>query len=105
MQSDARGSEQRGQIGATALFSRSPITADDPLVQSYIQLCNEEGIEIAGIEFVEDARGNRYTYDINGTTNYNQTLGARIGIDGMREVARYVRWAAAPSRRPQRIAC
>ena len=73
--------------------------------QSDIQLCNEEGIEIAGIEFVEDARGNRYTYDINGTTNYNQTLGARIGIDGMREVARYVRWAAAPSRRPQRIAC
>ena len=95
---------KRDQIGATALFSRSPITADDPLVQSYIQLCNEEGIEIAGIEFVEDARGNRYTYDINGTTNYNQTLGARIGIDGMREVARYVRWAAAPGRQPRRIA-
>ena len=93
------------QIGATALFSRSPITADDPLVQSYIRLCNEEGIEIAGIEFVEDARGNRYTYDINGTTNYNQTLGARIGVDGMREVARYVRWAAAPIRQPRRIAC
>ena len=94
---------KRDQIGATALFSRSPITADDPLVQTYIRLCSEEGIEIAGIEFVEDARGNRYTYDINGTTNYNQTLGARIGVDGMREVARYVRWAAA-SRQPQRIA-
>ncbi len=96
---------ERHQIGATVLFSRSPITADDPLVQKYIRLCNEEGIEIAGIEFVEDARGNRYTYDINGTTNYNQTLGARIGIDGMSEVARYVRWAAVPSRQPQRIAC
>ena len=93
------------RIGATALFSRSPITADDPLVQQYIRLCNEEGIEIAGIEFVEDAGGNRYTYDINGTTNYNQTLGAQIGIDGMREVARYVRRAAAASRRRRRIAC
>ena len=93
------------QIGATALFSRSPITADDPLVQTYIRLCNEEGIEIAGIEFVEDERGKRYTYDVNGTTNYNQTLGAQIGIDGMREVARYVRRAAVPIRRLRRIAC
>ena len=92
------------QIGAPGLFSRSPITADEPLVQKYIRLCNDEGIEIAGIEFVEDARGNRYTYDINGTTNYNQALGARIGLDGMREVARYVRSAAVPGRRPRRIA-
>ncbi len=91
--------------GASALFSPSPITADDPLVRKYIRLCLEEGIEIAGIEFVEDARGDRYTYDINGTTNYNQTLGARIGVDGMREVARYVRRAAVPGRLPRRIAC
>ena len=82
-------------IGATGLFSPSPITAEDSLVQQYIRLCGEEGIEIAGIEFVEDARGNRYTYDINGTTNYNQALGDRIGVDGMREVARYVRGVAA----------
>ncbi|WP_420462558.1 ATP-grasp domain-containing protein [Candidatus Palauibacter sp.] len=95
------------QMGATGLFSSSPITADDPLVQKYIRLCNDEGIEIAGIEFVEDARGNRYTYDINGTTNYNRTLGARIGVDGMGEVARYVRRTAIPGRRrrPRRIAC
>ena len=100
----ARGTGANG-TGASALFSRSPITADDPLVRKYIRLCLEEGIEIAGIEFVEDARDNRHTYDINGTTNYNQTLGARIGVDGMREVARYVRRAATPGRRPQRIAC
>ncbi|WP_423928872.1 ATP-grasp domain-containing protein [Candidatus Palauibacter sp.] len=93
------------QMGATGLFSPSPITAGEPLVQKYIRLCNDEGIEIAGIEFVEDARGNRYTYDINGTTNYNRTLGARIGVEGMGEVARYVRRTAIPGRRPQRIAC
>ena len=77
--------------GPLGLFRPSPLTADDPLVQQYIRLCMEEGIEIAGIEFVEDARGHRYTYDINGTTNYNQALGAMIGIDAMQEVARYVR--------------
>ena len=87
------------------LFSPSPIAAGDPLVQKYIRLCIEEGIEIAGIEFVEDARGNRYTYDINGTTNYNQAFGARIGVDGMRAMARYVRRVAMPGLRPQRIAC
>ncbi len=89
------------QIGAPGLFSRSPITADDPLVRKYVRLCQEEGIEIAGIEFIEDTRGNRYTYDINGTTNYNQTLGTQMGIDGMREVARYVRSATVPRSRPK----
>ena len=99
-------SEQEGlEGGGGGLFSPSPITADDPLVRKYIELCLEEGIEIAGIEFVEDARGHRYTYDVNGTTNYNQTLGAQLGIDGMREVARYVRRLAVPGRRLRRVAC
>ena len=104
----SRPSRHNGpRIDATGLFSPSPITAADPLVHQYTRLCDKEGIEIAGIEFVEDAQGDRYTYDINGTTNYNRTLGARIGVDGMREVAGYVRRVAAalPSRRPQRIAC
>ena len=87
------------KTGAAGLFGPSPITANDPLVQQYIRLCDKEGIEIAGIEFVEDALGHRYTYDINGTTNYNQALGARIGVDGMREVARYVRGVAADDAR------
>ncbi|MCY3547056.1 MAG: hypothetical protein OXH49_09250 [Gemmatimonadetes bacterium] len=76
-------------------------------MQQYIRLCMEEGIEIAGIEFVEDARGNRYTYDINGTTNYNQALGSMMGVDGMRTVARYVRrvaGASASSRGRPRVA-
>ena len=46
---------------------------------------------------MEDARGNHYTYDINGTTNYNQALGATTGVDGMRAVARYVRRVADTS--------
>ena len=96
---------ERLGVGATGLFGPSPITADDPLVQKYVRLCMEEAIEIAGIEFVEDAWGNRYTYDINGTTNYNQALGARIGVDGMREVARHARRVALGGRRLRRVAC
>lgn len=79
-----------------SLFSPSPLTASDPLVQQYLELLEGEGIDLAGIEFVEDAEGRRYTYDINGTTNYSGVLGARIGIDGMREVARYLRAAVLP---------
>jgi glutathione synthase/RimK-type ligase-like ATP-grasp enzyme len=77
-------------------FQASPLSADDPLVAKYRALCAGEGIEIAGIEFVEDADGHRYTYDINGTTNYNQALGETIGVHGMREVARYLRHVVAP---------
>lgn len=81
----------------TSKFSPSPLTSDDPLVRQLTVMCRGEGLEIAGIEFVEDAAGNRYTYDINGTTNYSGVLGEEIGVDGMREVARYLRHDVAPS--------
>ena len=77
-------------------FSRSPITANDPLVKKYIKLCREEGIQVAGIEFVEDADGRRFTYDINGTTNYSGIFGNEIGVDGMWELARWIRKMVAP---------
>lgn len=83
--------------GPTSKFSPSPLTSDDPLVRQLTVMCRDEGLEIAGIEFVEDAAGNRYTYDINGTTNYSGVLGEQIGVDGMREVARYLRYEVAPS--------
>lgn len=79
--------------GGASKFSPSPLTPDDPLVQQYIALCRAEGLTLAGIEFVEDADGNRYTYDINGTTNYSGVLGEQIGIDGMTEVVRGLKTA------------
>ena len=82
---------------ATSKFSPSPLTKDDPLVRQLLSLCVDEGIEVAGIEFIEDVAGNRFTYDINGTTNYSGVLGEEIGIDGMREVAKYLRGTVVPS--------
>ena len=52
---------------------------------------NRDKMKVFSIEFVEDRQGRRYTYDINGTTNYNSVLGREVGVDGMREVARYLR--------------
>lgn len=81
-----------------ATFSPSPLTADDPLVRQYEALCRAEGIDLAGIEFLEDAKGRRFTYDINANTNYNAALGREIGVDGMREAARWIRRALVDAR-------
>ncbi len=90
--------------GSGSKFSPSPLTADDPLVARYAAMCRAEGIEVAGIEFIEDADGNRYTYDINGTTNYSGVFGRRIGIDGMRLFARYIRTELVPVPVVRRVA-
>ena len=73
--------------GGDTFTLREDLTADDPLVQSYIAFMRQNQIDLAGIEFVEDAEGNRWTYDVNGTTNFNQALEARHGLDGMGAVA------------------
>ena len=77
-------------------FSLAPINESDPLVQQLLALVTGENLEVAGIEFVEDAHGNRYVYDINGTTNYSGVLARQIDIDGMTEVVRYIREVVVP---------
>jgi RimK-like ATP-grasp domain len=78
-------------VDGSAKFTVSPMTGDDPLVEQYRAMCAAEGIAIAGIEYVEGADGERYTYDINGTTNYNSAVAEAAGVDGMRVIARYVK--------------
>jgi len=77
-------------IDGSAKFAPSPLTSEDPIVLKYLAFCEAEGLDIAGIEFVEDHEGTRYTYDINGTTNYSSALGEAVGVNGMREIARYL---------------
>lgn len=66
---------------------RPEITADDPLVQRLVELTRLYGFGLAGIEYVEDAEGNRWVYDINGTSNYNAGVETRHGLWGMGAVA------------------
>jgi hypothetical protein len=47
-------------------------------------------IGVAGIEFVTDAAGSVYTYDVNTNTNYNLDAEARVGRSGMDTLARYL---------------
>ena len=48
------------------------------------------GIGIAGIEFITDVSGEMYTYDVNTNTNYNSDAEAAAGIFGMRAIAAYL---------------
>ncbi len=74
---------------------------DDPILDRYARFLAENGIEIAGIEFITDARGEIYTYDVNTNTNYNAQAEAEaaVPLPGMRAVARFLGAELAKVRR------
>ena len=61
-----------------------------PLVDRYRQFIAGHGIGVAGIEFIQDAQGSIYTYDVNTNTNYNSAAESQAKVYGMRAVARYL---------------
>jgi len=61
-----------------------------PMISQYERVLATHGIQIAGIEFILDAREVPFTYDININTNYNREEEAPAGLYGMREVAAYL---------------
>lgn len=63
---------------------------DNPIIERYQRFITENGIEIAGIEFIVDEVGEIYTYDVNTNTNYNSDAEAAAGLYGMRSIARYL---------------
>jgi hypothetical protein len=63
----------------------------DPALQSrYEAFLAANGIEVAGIEFIRDADGAVYTYDVNTNTNYNPDAEARAGRSAMTALARFL---------------
>lgn len=74
---------------------------DDPLVAQYAAFMAANGIDVAGIEFIENDRGEKITYDINGTTNYSPAVEARFGFNGMAQIAQLV--AAELDRQSSRV--
>ncbi|MEE8500525.1 MAG: alpha-L-glutamate ligase, partial [Kiloniellales bacterium] len=79
---------------------------DDPILDRYARFLAENGIEIAGIEFITDARGEIYTYDVNTNTNYNAQAEAEaaVPLPGMRAVARFLGAELAKVRRQAPLA-
>ena len=73
-----------GSQSTIGKFTIDPtIHKDSPIVKQYIAFCQRYQIDVAGIEFVENALGEQYTYDINCTTNYNSDVEAQLGFSGM----------------------
>ena len=63
---------------------------EHPLIERYRRFIADNGIGIAGIEFINDRGGEFYTYDVNTNTNYNSEAEAKAGIFGMRAIAGYL---------------
>ncbi len=65
---------------------------EHPILENYARFLRENGIEIAGIEFIRDAEGRLFTYDVNTNTNYNGQAEAEAGVavTGMQAVARFL---------------
>ncbi|MBT2581424.1 alpha-L-glutamate ligase [Planococcus sp. ISL-109] len=63
---------------------------DDPIIAKYERFLEENGIEVAGIEFIQNAQGELFTYDVNTNTNYNADAEAASGTYGMLELAKYL---------------
>ena len=60
------------------------------LVGAYERFLADNGIHIAGVEFITDRDGVAYTYDVNTNTNYNSQAEAAVGLRGMHAVAAYL---------------
>jgi hypothetical protein len=64
---------------------------NDPILEKYEQVLTENNIQVAGIEFIRNAEGDIFTYDINTNTNYNSDAEAKAGKYGMLELAKYLK--------------
>lgn len=62
----------------------------DPIIKQYEAFLREAQIDVAGIEFIKDAAGTIYTYDINTNTNYNSDAESRADKYGMLELAKFL---------------
>jgi hypothetical protein len=93
------GTPARTAVRITELSVRTSATANSkdgrtrivPTLRSqYEAFLAANGIEVAGIEFIRDAGGAVYTYDVNTDINYNPDAEARAGRSAMAALARFL---------------
>jgi hypothetical protein len=63
---------------------------DAGLRRCYESFLVDNDISVAGIEFIVDANGTLYTYDVNTNTNYNREAEIRAGCSAMDTLAHYL---------------
>jgi len=61
------------------------------LIDKYEKFISKNGIEIAGIEYIVDKKGEIYTYDVNTNTNYNSVAERDSKIKGMKSIAEFLK--------------
>jgi hypothetical protein len=64
---------------------------EHPLIPAWQSFLAANDISVAGIEFIEDAQGRPYTYDVNTNTNYNPDAETRDGRRGMLAIALHLK--------------
>jgi len=60
----------------------------DPIIEKYEAFLKENNIQVAGIEFIRNANGEIFTYDVNTNTNYNADAEKVAGKFGMLQLAK-----------------
>ncbi len=63
----------------------------DETLEKYKEVLARNDIQVAGIEFIRNAEGDIFTYDINTNTNYNSDAEAKAGKYGMLELAAFLK--------------
>ena len=61
------------------------------LIDKYEKFISENGIEIAGIEYIVGKNDEIYTYDVNTNTNYNSQAEKKSEIQGMKSIAEFLK--------------
>jgi len=60
------------------------------VIGRYLEFARDQGIEIAGFEFIETEDGRLVTYDVNTTTNYNAGIEAAAPRSALHAVAGFL---------------
>lgn len=60
------------------------------LLENYAAFLKNSGIDVAGIEFIRNANGEIFTYDVNTNTNYNSDAEAKEGKYAMLQLAKFL---------------
>ena len=63
----------------------------DSIINKYEKVLAANHIQVAGIEFIRNAAGEIYTYDINTNTNYNSEAEAKAQKFCMLELAKFLK--------------
>jgi len=84
--------DTKPEFNRQQLFAlREDILPEDAFIASLKEWISGTGIDICGIEFVEDAAGKRYVYDVNTTTNYSPAVEEVNGLNGCEKIALLIR--------------